>query len=108
MRIMKAIESMLDVMEVSTTRIRHLAIENLNENRSGLSDADKITKPDFSVLCMILVPYIIRSLEKRPFTVSHCWEVLRNEAKWLHLEQGSQNIDVLVNKGVGFSPRCRI
>ncbi|OEL28415.1 hypothetical protein BAE44_0010566 [Dichanthelium oligosanthes] len=26
------------------------------------------------------------ALEKRPFAISHCWAVLKDEAKWLHLQ----------------------
>jgi hypothetical protein len=40
---------------------------------------------------------LYNSLDKRPFSTSHCWEVLKNEAKWLDLEQGSKNVDVLVD-----------
>ncbi|OEL24017.1 hypothetical protein BAE44_0014962 [Dichanthelium oligosanthes] len=49
----------------------------LCENRSGFTDSNK------TAAAVILY----NRMEAKPFTIMHCWDILRNQPKWMHLHE---------------------
>ncbi|OEL30499.1 hypothetical protein BAE44_0008482 [Dichanthelium oligosanthes] len=86
-RTLRSLESRWDFIKKHVTKFSSHHRQIQLEHRSGEAPCDEVVEA--------ITRY--NSLEKRPFAVAHCWAILKNEAKWLDM----QDIRTEDNLGLG-------
>ena len=77
MRTQKSIMSRWDHIKAEVSKFSGYIAEMIRSIPSGMSDADKsvAAATDFA------------SVEKHNFTLMHCWQILKDEPKWMELKR---------------------
>ena len=76
-RTQKSIMSCWDHIKAEVSKFFGYMAEMIRSNPSGMSDADKsvVAAADFA------------SVEKHNFTLMHCWQIMKDEPKWMELKK---------------------
>ncbi|RCV19393.1 hypothetical protein SETIT_3G380400v2 [Setaria italica] len=76
-RTQKSIMSRWDHIKAEVSKFSGYMAEMIRSNPSGMLDADKsvATAADFA------------AIEKHNFTLMHCWQILKDEPKWMELKR---------------------